>query len=196
MRKSIYELRDMVKNSHRLVVNYSQLAHISGYDRNKVKVYASRLVRRGLASRLVEGVISFTSDRFVIATQLIEPSYISFTSALYVREMVTQVPVNVECVTTRYPRNFTSIGVKYHMIQPELFFGFERIERANSYIFVAKPEKVLLDSFYFSRAYPHMVNSVLKQLNRDRLVDYAERFAVTQRGRLAAKKVKEIAGIQ
>jgi len=126
-RKSVYQLRDIALNTSRLVFNYNQLSRALGYERSLVKVYASRLVKRGLASKIADGIISFTDDRFIIATQLVEPSYISMTSALYLQELILQAPSYVECITTHGTKRI--LEIEYHKIHPKLFFGYERKER-------------------------------------------------------------------
>jgi predicted transcriptional regulator of viral defense system len=177
-RKSVYQLRDMALDSGRL-----------GYERNLVKVYASRLVVKGLASRLKEGVISFTSDPFIIATQLLEPSYISLTSALYLHELILQVQSHVECVTTHNTRRL--LGIEYHRIHPKLFFGYERRERGQSYIFLAEPEKAVLDMVYLGLAYPLILQEVLPKLDRERLISLGIRFMETTRGKRVARWVNQ-----
>lgn len=145
----LYELRDMASSSGRLVFTVGQLANLASVPRSHAKVYAARLVERGMAWRVRRGVISLTRDTFVIATQLVEPSYVSFYSALYLRGLVDQVPSVVECVTTRRPTRFEDLGLVYRRVHPALFFGYERVERGGSYVFVATPEKAVLDIVYF-----------------------------------------------
>ena len=74
----IYKLGDLLKKSGRLVFNLDQLSILSGIPRQQVKVYAARLVKRGIARRVRRGWLSLTEDPFILATQLVEPSYISF----------------------------------------------------------------------------------------------------------------------
>jgi len=73
-----------------------------------VKVCAHRMIREGLAWRPVEGRVAFTHDSFAVAAQLVEPSYISLTTALYLRGFLDQVPQVTECVTTRDTRRVRS----------------------------------------------------------------------------------------
>ena len=176
MARSIYELRDAILEGGRLVLPLDQLATISGVSRGSVRVYADRLVRRGLARRLIEGVIALTDDPFVVATQLIEPSYVSLTGAFYLNEFVEQIPNLVECVTTRNTRGLKSLGIRYRRIHPSLFFGYERMERKGSYVFVAEPEKSLLDMIYFGRLYPSILKRILRRADHGKIMSYGRRF--------------------
>ncbi|MDG6928317.1 MAG: hypothetical protein JRN10_02985 [Nitrososphaerota archaeon] len=187
MRKSIYLLRDEALSSGRSVFSYAQLSKLFRIKQGEAKVYASRLIARGFATRAIEGRISFTDDRFVIATQLVEPSYISFTSALYLREIILQVPAVVECVTPVISNRLPALGIEYHKIDPILFFGYERVSRGNNYVFLASPEKALLDMVYFSKIYDRAYGESFQYINFEQLAEYAGKFAGTRRG----KKVME-----
>jgi len=145
----LYELRDLAVSSGRLIFTVGQLANLASIPRPHAKVYAARLVSKGMAWRVRRGVISLTRDTFVIATQLVEPSYVSFHSALYLRGLADQVPSVVECVTTRRTTRLEDLGLVYRRVHPALFFGYERVERGGSYVFVATPEKAVLDMVYF-----------------------------------------------
>jgi predicted transcriptional regulator of viral defense system len=88
----------------------------------------------------------------IIATQLLEPPYVSLNSALYLHELILQVPNVVECVTTRGTRRI--LEIEYHKNHPKLFFGYEKRERGQSYIFLGTPEKAVLDVVYYHAIYP------------------------------------------
>lgn len=167
--------------------DYTQLARFLGLERVSVKVYVHRMVKKGLARRLAEGRVAFTEDPFIIATQLVEPSYISHTAALHLHGLVDQVPALLECVTTRGTRRFDD--VVYRKIKPGLFFGYTREERGGSYFFLAYPEKAVLDLAYYGALYPLITEEVVPRLNPDRLREYALRFSATPRGRAAAQRV-------
>ena len=192
-RKSVYELRDKIISGGRLVLSLSQLSNITGIPRGAAKVYASRLVKKGLASRIMEGTISLTDDPFVMATQLLEPSYVSLTSALYLNELIRQVPSVTECATTKNTRKFATLGIEYHRVHPALFFGYERLEKRGSYTFVATSEKAVLDMVYLGRLPPHLFADVGGDLDRDRLRSYIGRFNGVggYRARRAIRWVKE-----
>lgn len=159
-----YELRDKALSSGRLVFDLQQLANLDLIPPSYARVYASRLVKKGFARRVVEGVISLTDDPFILATQLIEPSYVSFNSALYLKGVVQQIPVSViECVTTKNSFKLSEPRIEYHRIVPELYFSYERIERYGSYVWVATPEKAVLDMVYFGHEYKLVERSLSSQ---------------------------------
>src|SRR3989344_748626 len=102
---SLYKIRDLSLESGRAVFSVQQLSNLIGKSRAVATVYSNRLVRKGLAFRVLKGKISFIDDDFIVATQLIEPSYISLDSALLFHGIITQVPKSVECVTTKNSLN-------------------------------------------------------------------------------------------
>ena len=79
---TFYKIKEMALNSGRAVYNTSQLTNLIDKDYSIASVYLTRLWKAGLAKRLVRGKISFVDNDFVIASQLVEPSYISLSSAL------------------------------------------------------------------------------------------------------------------
>ena len=175
MRRSVYEIRDKVLSGKRLVLNHPQLSNLALIPREHAKVYAGRMVKKGFAHRLAEGVISFTDDPFVIASQLIEPSYISFIGALYLQGMIQQIPAIVECVTPRNSLRLERLKIVYHKVRPSLFFGYERLERYGGYVFVAKPAKAVLDLIYFG-LYPREMKLDLDEVELASMVRAYRKF--------------------
>ncbi|PJA19896.1 MAG: hypothetical protein COX63_01195, partial [Candidatus Diapherotrites archaeon CG_4_10_14_0_2_um_filter_31_5] len=113
---SLYQIRDIALESGRAVFSMQQLSNLIGKPKQVCTVYASRLVKKGLAVRLLKGKISFEKDEFIIASQLIEPSYISLGSALLFHGITKQIQKSIECVTAKNSLRFKKIGVVYHKI--------------------------------------------------------------------------------
>ena len=145
---SLYKIRDLAIASGRGVFTTQQLANLIGKSKAVATVYMARLVSKGLATRLLKGRIAFTDDDFVIATQLVEPSYVSLDSALMLHDLSTQITRRVQCVTSWNSKVLDPLGIEYHKIPGTLFFGYEKQRRGNSYAFVAVPEKALIDGLY------------------------------------------------
>lgn len=173
---NLYKIRDMALASGRSVYSVQQLAHLISRPKRIAKVYASRLVRKGLARRLLRGKITFIDDDFVILSQLIEPSYVSLSSALLFHGLTTQVPACVQGVTTRNSRRYEELGVVYHKILPSLFYGYERYKKAGGYALVADPEKALVDWVYLGKPPKGVIAELTGKLDRQKLRRYIERF--------------------
>jgi len=146
----LYKIRDLALGSGRAVYSMQQLSNLIGKPKPVCTVYASRLVQKGLAVRVLKGKISFEEDEFIIATQLVEPSYISLGSALLFHGITNQVQKSIECVTTKNSLKFKGIGLDYHKIPGSLFYGFRKHSKGKSYVLIAEPEKAVLDGLYLN----------------------------------------------
>ncbi|MDE1825891.1 MAG: hypothetical protein KGH61_04020 [Candidatus Micrarchaeota archaeon] len=124
----------------------------------------------------MKGTISFTDDQFVIATQLVEPSYLSLDSALLFNGIIQQVPRSIECVTSQNSFRRPKIGAVFHKIPSNLFFGYKRQIKGSSYIFVAESEKAVIDGVYLNRYFKKDLKELMPKLNRQKLIEFAERF--------------------
>lgn len=114
----------------------------------------SRLVHDGLLVKIRRGLWTFPeSDPCQVAGFLTapSPSYISLQSALYIHGMISQIPEVITVVSlARSQRLSTGRGTfSIHHLQPDFFFGFQAHGKG---IFLATPEKALIDFFYFSPA--------------------------------------------
>lgn len=173
---NLYMIRDMALASGRAVFSIQQLANLVGKPKNIAKVYANRLVKKNLARQVVRGKISFVNDEFVIACQLIEPSYISCRSALLFHQLMQQVPSMVECTSPKRSAKYEGLGITYHKIPPSLFFGFARRKKSGSYIFVADKEKALVDSIYLNCISRGDAREIAAKLDGKKLKDYAAKL--------------------
>ncbi len=186
---SLYSIRDMALETGRAVFSVQQLSNLTGRSKEVSRVYLSRLVIKGLARRLLEGKISFVEDDFVIATQLIEPSYISLDSALLAHGVINQVPKYIECVTTLNSIRYRSLGIRYHKIPGAMLSGFKREGKGSSYIFLAEAEKAFIDGIYLNIYSEKTIAEHLDAVNVQRMHEIADGLNV--RGAERIKKVIE-----
>jgi predicted transcriptional regulator of viral defense system len=158
------------------VYSVQQLSNLIGKPRAISTVYLSRLVKKKLATRVMKGMVSFVDDPFVIATQLVEPSYVSLDSALLFHGLIQQVPKEIECVTSKNSLRYEDIGAVYHKIAEGLFFGYKRHNKANSYVFVAEPEKAIIDGIYLNLYGRGDLDELMPKVNHLKLLELANRF--------------------
>lgn len=174
---NIYEIRETAKKMGRAIYSVQQLANLVSKPKKIAKVYAMRLVRKGLAKKILRGKISFTEDEHIIASQLIEPSYISLFSALLFHQLIKQVPQHIHCVTTTNSRNYEALGIIYHKIPKILFYGYKRYRRDFSYIMVADPEKALIDAIYLNLISKDTADEIKPNLDKKVVENYIKRFS-------------------
>jgi predicted transcriptional regulator of viral defense system len=139
----------------RLFFTARDVARAAGITLPSAHVLCSRYTRAGIFLRLKKNVyvIRDAWDRFdlvdvlKIANYLQVPSYVSFTTALSFYGITTQVQRNwIECAAAKRSTTIQAGGVtfRYHKLQETLFFGFSR----ENGLFIAAPEKALLDAAY------------------------------------------------
>jgi len=133
------------------------VAHVLGLKPASAAVLCTRYTRKGLLTRLKRGLYARTEqlahlgqvDFFRIANFLQVPSYISLMTALSYYGMTTQVQRGFfESISLKRTRTFQSgqFTFRYAKLRPDLYRGFKRVED----VFVALPEKALLDSAYLA----------------------------------------------
>ncbi len=150
MSLNIYKIRDMAVASGRAVFTIQQLANLTSKPKAIARVYASRLVKANLARRLVRGKLSFSDDLHAIASQLLEPCYISLRSALSGTVPGMQITKEIECVSTVNSRTYAELGIRYRKISPAMLYGYKRHKSGASYVFMAEPEKAVIDGIYLN----------------------------------------------
>ncbi len=173
---SLYRIRDMALESGRAVFSMQQLSNLTGKPKAVCTVYASRLVKEGLAVRVLKGKISFEKDEFIIATQLVEPSYVSLGSALLFHGITAQVQKSIECVTPKNSLRFRELGIVYHKIPGSLLYGFRKHSKGKSYVMVAEPEKAVLDALYLNIFSEKNLQEISKKISMRRLEKLLKKF--------------------
>jgi len=134
---------------------YEEIARIRGIGLASAKVTASRYARQGLLLRLKKNLYVLREvwnaagkeDKFRFANLVQSPSYVSLMTALDYYEITTQVQQDFfESMAVRRTKEFqvNSCVFRYSKIDEKLYFGF----RKEKGVFIASPEKALLDAFY------------------------------------------------
>ena len=144
-------LIETLQRIDKIYYTIADLRKITRLSTNSLYVVLSRLVRRKSLIRLTSGVF-MVSDKYnqidVAANMLYQPSYLSFESALSRYGILSQVPYALTFATTKktLSKKMDGVAVEYRMLKKSLFFGFER----SGLLFIATPEKALLDTLYFA----------------------------------------------
>lgn len=159
--------------------------------REAIRLQLSRWMKQGKVIGLRRGVYTL-SDIYrraplvhaALANQLYRPSYLSGVWALGHHDLIPERVVWFTSVTTRVPRRFQNpYGVfDYRHIKQDCFFGFTQIALGGQDVFVAEPEKALLDHWHLTEGewtterldemrYQHM-----ERVSQNRLREYAGRF--------------------
>jgi hypothetical protein len=159
--------------------------------RKIIRVQLSRWMSEGKIISLRRGVYTLpdTYRRVSVvparlANQIYRPSYLSGLWALGYYDMIPERVVWLTSVTPRVPRRFdNSFGVfDYRNIKQMAFFGYATVSYGDRSILVAEPEKALLDHWHLTSGewtaerLEEMRYQHCRQVNRDKLQAYADRF--------------------
>ncbi len=158
----------------------SDLEKIVGLKKNSLSVTLHRLVKSGVLLHLGKNIYSLftqTIDYEKIANELYFPSYVSFETALSYYSILSQIPYTKTLATERPSKKtvINGIAVVYSHVPKNLFFGYV-LENS---IYIAEPEKALLDQFYMvSRGKRTIAISELdlKNIDTAKLDAYAKKF--------------------
>lgn len=123
------------------------------------KVIANRLVKKKWLIRLRRGKYllvplsagvkgKYTEHEFVIASNLVNPYYIGYWSALNHYGFTEQIPLTVFVVTTKRLKNRKILDVDYRFVtvNRKKFFGFTKVAIANSTVNISDKEKTIADA--------------------------------------------------
>jgi|SRR3989344_9109281 len=119
---------------------------------NKTRNYSNlvlyRLEKTGRIHKIEKNKYTLYKDPFLLASRIIWPSYISGWAAFKYYNLTEQIPHDISVITTRSKRNlrFNNIKIVFKKIKGKNFFGYEKIKYNNFEIFIANPEKAIIDS--------------------------------------------------
>jgi predicted transcriptional regulator of viral defense system len=164
------------------------LEKVTTLPRKSLKVSLTRWLKRGVLERATPGIYVVPGSApkpEVIAGQLYFPCYLSFETALNRSGILNLIPYSFTFATARRTRTTTVLGreVVFRQIKKELFFGFEMCEN----IYVAEPEKALLDLVYmstFGKASLQVEEMDFRSISLAKSLDYAQRYPPRVKKRL------------
>jgi len=169
------------------VFTINDLKKITGFKKEVLYVYISRMLKKGYIHKVEKGKFSLSEDPFVVSSQLVYPSYISFLTALYLHGKTIQTINEILVSTSKRKKEMKVFGMKIRFVKlgPKFMFGFKRVEKGNSYVLLADLEKAIIDSLYLPRYCPlSEVFLALKDANIEKLLNYNSRLkieAITRR---------------
>ena len=193
-------LKSMAKENQ--VFSFSQLFQKTHIKKEVLKVILSRMEERGFIERVERGkylIIPLSSEKgkytlheFVIASYLVEPSAISYWSALHHYGLTEQIPGTVFIQTpARKKKNVLEIfGVNYQIVRvkEDKFFGVRKEWIEENAVNITDKEKTIIDCL----DKPHYAGGIIEaakalknsSLDYNQLSAYALRinnFAVVRR---------------
>jgi len=135
--------------------NNKRVRELIGKDSAYTWLVVYRLKREKLITEIEKNKYTVHDDPILVASNLTWPSYISCWAALRHHGFTEQLPTTIHVVTTRSRKRreitFGNAKIIFIRTKPSSFFGFEKIQRNGLDVFMAEPEKALVDSVLFRR---------------------------------------------
>ena len=130
------------------------LLHILDASEISLRFLLTRAVKRGDVLKLrrsLYGLASLPPAELEVANYLYRPSYISFTFALSYYHIIPETVYVITSATTRTTATFIAMGRQfvYHRIKLSAFTGYRAGRVDNRTVWIAEPEKALVDTLYF-----------------------------------------------
>lgn len=164
--------------------NISTLADILNKDNNYAKVYLNRMKNKGMVHKIQRNVYTVNADPLIVASGIIWPSYISLWEALHYHGLTEQISHEI-CVLTTCRKGLTLITtgntrIRFKRIMPKYFFGFSKVYIKNFEVFMAEPEKAIIDAALFHEISFSEIYFIVKEnkdkISGNKIIDYVCRI--------------------
>lgn len=174
------DLIQTLQSLNRDYFTIADLEKITNLSRSSLKVSLSRLVKNKVLIRLKRGIYVLKNSLLnieKIANQLYYPSYLSFESALSYYGILSQVSYTKTFATNNTSKRLIlgKTEIEFRRLKSSLFFGYV----LKNGIYIAEPEKALLDQLYMvvnSRAIINLKELDLSIVQFPILRKYSKKF--------------------
>ena len=167
--------------------------HVIGEKSSYARLLLHRMKKNGHVFQIQKNRYTLYKDPFLIASRIVWPSYISLWSALRYYNLTEQIPHDIWVVTSRKTRRkmikYSNANIIFIYTKPKYFFGFKKIISNNFEIFIAEPEKVLIDSMLFRKISFSEIASVIKNNRKDLNIKKLVGFAVKIENKALIKRL-------
>lgn len=183
MRMALKTLHVLKKLERYPTFNLATLANTIDKGTAYAKVYLNRLKKRGLVHKLQRNVYTVHNDPLAVASRITWPSYISLWAALRYHNLTEQLPTRISVLTTiskgRKTISFGNAEIVFERIRPAHLFGFSKVYVGDAEVFMAEPEKAMIDAVLLKKISVSEIYSILKEnikaISTTRLKDYVLR---------------------
>lgn len=160
--------------------NIDTFANIIDNDKTYAKVRLNRLKKRGIVKQIQRNVYTVQEDPLIISSRIVWPSYISLWAAFRYHNLTEQIPNKISVITTRSKSReniqIMNTTIIFEKICPSWFFGFSKIKVQDFEIFMAEPEKALIDAVLLKKISTAEIYSLLREnirnISTKKIVDY------------------------
>ena len=152
-------------------------------DKSKeyINLFVHRLKKSGKIFQIEKNKYTLYDDPFLIASLIVWPSYISCWSALKFYNLTEQIPnyIWVVAVKNKKALRFMNTKIAFINIKKSNFFGYNKVKYKNFDIFIAEPEKAIIDSMLLRKIsfseISEIINNNIKKLKINKLIKHSKK---------------------
>lgn len=133
------------------VFTINDIKKVKAYKNNKsYSVLVHRLKEKHKIKEIEKGKYTLSDDPYLVATNIVFPSYVSFWSCSYYKGFTEQIinTIQIACSVKKKGIEFMNQKIEFIKINPKQMFGFKRDRNG---VFIATDEKLLIDCLMFQR---------------------------------------------
>jgi predicted transcriptional regulator of viral defense system len=162
------QFTNTIKEQNLGIITIPDTSRIINKNRKYTVLYLKRLEKRKIIKRIEKGKYALQdTPSFVIASNLVIPSYISFLSGLSYYNLTTQIPRITQIVTTKSKKRISYENEEIQFIKLKKVFGYDRIKTQFGHIFIGEKEKIIIDSLLLPKYCP--INETINAIKESKL---------------------------
>ncbi len=135
----------------------------------------SRLQQKGYIFRIERGKYSLYDDPLIFSSHLTKSSYLSLWTALRYHNLTQQQPQNIFVMVKSPKKKIKLANTTIHFIVTTQFWGYKKERYRDFDIFIAEPEKVIIDSLLARLPLEYIIEAIELHPNPQKIAKYAKK---------------------
>ena len=187
------------KLREKTIITKADIERLARASSKYSKLILNRLKKQNLIYKVSENRYTTKTNPFVIATNIINPCYLSWWSASYYYGFTEQIPNIVYVATTSRKKQTTFKGYQIKFIPTKNFFGYKKEKTNEGDIFIAEKEKLIIDVLLKPNYIGNFseITEIIKNadISKDKLISYLKKInnqSLTKRIGFLLEKLKLI----
>ena len=158
---------------------FNEFVRITGKGVKYCRTHIYRLKKEKLVFEIERGKYTLHKDPLVFASLITSPSYISFWTALRFYNLTDQLPQNVMVASRKSRKEIDFLCTKIKFYKIKHFWGYKKTRYEKFDIFIAEPEKCLIDSILTQSVSINGLSTALEseEIDKEKLKAYAIKTA-------------------
>jgi len=154
---------------------FNEFVRITGNGVKYCRTHIYRLKKEKLIFEIEKGKYTVHENPFLFASLISFPSYISFWTALRFYNLTDQLPIHIMIASKKSRKEIDFLGTKIKFYKIKHFWGYNKTRYEKFDIFMAEPEKCLVDSILMKLVPLNEIAKAIgsKEINLNKLKEFA-----------------------